>query len=75
MIHYRFCVSKSPLFVCDVCEQAIDEHEVVLMRAACALPEERTYHVHPECVEEFGQTHRGEWTLIRRNSIEAGWLV
>jgi hypothetical protein len=75
MIHYRFCVSKSPLFACDVCGQAIDEREVVLMRSACALPEERTYHVHPGCVEVFEREHPGDWTVIRRDSIEAGWLV
>ncbi|MDZ4701683.1 MAG: hypothetical protein SH809_18370 [Rhodothermales bacterium] len=75
MIHYRFCVSKSPEFECDVCEQLIDEREVVLLRAASALPEERTYHVHPHCVAAFERGHPDEWRLIRCDSMEAGWLM
>jgi hypothetical protein len=75
MIHYRFCSNQRPLLTCDVCQEPIDEDEAVLMRAACALPEEPTFHVHPGCVDAFAQLHAGEWTVIGGHSQEAGWLM
>ncbi|MEZ4699128.1 MAG: hypothetical protein R2834_02260 [Rhodothermales bacterium] len=75
MIHYRFCANKPPLLTCDACERPIEEETAVLLRSHCALPEEATYHVHPECLASFEGTHPGEWDVIDLHSLEAGWLI
>ncbi len=75
MIHYRFGSDPSPLFECDVCNKPINEHDVLLVRSVSALPEERTFYIHPRCLHVFERTHPGKWTLIPGDSVEAGWLM
>lgn len=63
------------LFTCDECGTPVDADDLVLVRSAGALPEERTFFVHRRCADGFEEHHPDRWTRITTASPDAAWLL
>jgi hypothetical protein len=64
-------------FKCDACGVEIAlAREAVVVREACALPEEfELFQMHPHCAEQFVSRQSGRWEIYPLASMEAQWLL